>query len=357
MPRLWLPAAACWLMAVGRLINMAKVTSQDVAKLAGVSQSAVSRVFTPGASVSKEMADKVRQAADELGYRPNILARSLITGNSRIIGVVVSYLNNQFYPEILEILSAELRKRGYHPLMFMASENDDMDEVMSEILDYQVDGVVLLSVNMSSALAERCRAASIPVVLFNRYLEKDRFHAVTTNNYEGGSKVAELFIAAGHQRIGYIAGWEETSTQRDREKGFVDTLKKAGIELFDRQVGNYNYEETIQATRTMFTSQEYPDAVFFANDHMAFAALGVLEKELGLKVPEDVSVVGFDDVPLASWPVFNLTTVRQPAKSMVAETIRLLFDVDSNASQPIHIEIDGPLMIRNSAKVPQGYTS
>lgn len=335
---------------------MAKVTSQDVAKLAGVSQSAVSRVFTPGASVSKKMADKVRQAADELGYRPNILARSLITGNSRIIGVVVSYLNNQFYPEILEILSAELRKRGYHPLMFMASESDDMDEVMSEILDYQVDGVVLASVSMSSALADRCKAAGIPVVLFNRYLEKDNFHAVTANNYQGGCKVAELFIAAGHERIAYVAGWEETSTQRDREKGFVDTLQKAGINLFDRQVGNYNYEETLVATRKMFAQGQHPDAVFFANDHMAFAAMGVIEKELGLSIPNDVAVVGFDDVPLASWPIFNLTTVRQPAKRMVAETIRLLFDADSASSQPVHIEIDGPLMLRKSCKVPAGYT-
>lgn len=333
---------------------MAKVTSQDVAKLAGVSQSAVSRVFTPGASVSTKMAEKVRQAADELGYRPNILARSLITGNSRIIGVVVSYLNNQFYPEILEILSAELRKRGYHPLMFMASEMDDMDEVMAEILDYQVDGVVLASVSMSSALADRCKAAGIPVVLFNRYLEKDNFHAVTANNYQGGCKVAEHFLAAGHERIGYVAGWEETSTQRDREKGFVDTLHKAGVSLFDRQVGNYNFEETVVATRKMFANTEHPDAVFFANDHMAFAAMGVIEKELGLSIPNDVAVIGFDDVPLASWPVFNLTTVRQPAQHMVAETIRLLFEADSASNQPIHIEIDGPLVLRGSTKPSQG---
>ena len=336
---------------------MSKVTSQDVAKLAGVSQSAVSRVFTPGASVSKKMADKVNQAANELGYRPNVLARSLITGNSRIIGVVVSYLNNQFYPEILEILSAELRKRGYHPLMFMASENDDMDEVMAEILDYQVDGVVLASASMSSALADRCKAAGISVVLFNRYLEKDRFHAVTTNNYQGGCKVAELFIAAGHKRIAYVAGWEEASTQRDREKGFIETLNKAGIALFSRGVGNYNCEATLKATRAIFAQEERPDAVFFANDHMAFAAMGMLEKELGLRIPEDVSVVGFDDVPLASWPAFNLTTVRQPAKHMVAETIRLLFSEHSASDQPIHIEIDGPLIIRKSAVVPEGYLS
>ncbi|MEM8703330.1 MAG: LacI family DNA-binding transcriptional regulator, partial [Pseudomonadota bacterium] len=115
-----------------------KVTSVDVAKKAGVSQSAVSRVFTPGASVSPKMADKVLKAADELGYRPNVLARSLITGRSKIIGLVVAYLENQFYPDALEKLSKALQEHGYHILVFMVSNDDDsVDKVMGELLDYQ----------------------------------------------------------------------------------------------------------------------------------------------------------------------------------------------------------------------------
>ncbi len=133
-----------------------KVTALDVAEQAGVSRSAVSRVFTPGASVSKRTADKVRQAADALGYRPNVLARSLITGRSRIIGLVVAYLENQFYPEAIERLSRSLQERGYHVLVFMASNSGaEADEVMEELLDYQVDGIIVASVGMSNDLTQR----------------------------------------------------------------------------------------------------------------------------------------------------------------------------------------------------------
>ncbi len=198
----------------------ARITSVDVARRAGVSQSAVSRVFTPGASASPATAEKVRRAATELGYRPNVLARSLITGRSRIIGLVVAYLDNHFYPDILERLSKQLQDQGYHVLIFMAEQTaGNVDAVLEEILDYQVAGIVMASVAISSDLAARCRAAGVPVVLFNRTQDNDRLSSVTTNNFEGGRKIAELLTTGGYGRIGYIAGWEGASTQRDREAG------------------------------------------------------------------------------------------------------------------------------------------
>ncbi|MFN7191680.1 MAG: LacI family DNA-binding transcriptional regulator, partial [Rhodospirillales bacterium] len=146
-----------------------KVTSVEVARLAGVSQSAVSRVFTPGASASAKTAAKVRKAAEQLGYRPNVLARAMMTGRSRIVGVVVAYLENQFYPMALELLSRALQDRGYHILVFMAGNSTDkIAEVMAELLDYQVDGIITASVAMSNDLAARCSAAGIPVVMFKR---------------------------------------------------------------------------------------------------------------------------------------------------------------------------------------------
>lgn len=332
-----------------------KVTSLDVARRAGVSQSAVSRVYTPGASVSKRMSEKVLAAATELGYRPNVLARSLITGKSRMIGVVVAYLENQFYPEVLELLSNSLQTNGYHVLMFMASSVTDIDKVMQEIIDYQVDGIVLASVDMSSDLASRCRQANIPVVLFNRSQDDKSLSAVTSDNYAGGRKVAEFFLAAGHRRIGYIAGWEGASTQRDRERGFVDGLREAGVELHAREVGNFDHGEAEEATRRMFGQARYPDAVFVANDHMAFGVLDTLRYELGIDVPRQVSVVGYDDVPLASWKAYDLTSVRQSAQQMVDKTIEILLRPDGASARPRRFAIDGPLMIRGSAKIPKGW--
>ena len=330
-----------------------KITSMEVAKLAGVSQSAVSRVFTPGASSSKKTNELVRKAAAELGYRPNVLARSLITGKSRMIGLVVAYLDNYFYPEALELLSSALQKKGYHVLIFMSGNKEgDIADAVDEILDYQVDGIIAASVSMSSDLAKRCTSAGVPVVLFNRTQDDDRLSAVTSDNFQGGQKVARFLLAGGHKRIGYIAGWEGASTQRDREKGFTEELVRNGQELYAREVGNFNSDEARQAARTMFSNQNFPDAVFVANDAMAIAVIDVIRFELGLQVPEQVSVVGYDDVPISSWPAYDLTTVRQPANRMVAETVSILIEsIENKTKTARRIEIDGPLMVRGSAKI------
>ncbi len=334
-----------------------KVTATQVAERAGVSQSAVSRVFTPGASVSRKTAEKVRKVADEMGYRPNVLARSLITGRSRIIGVVVAYFENQFYPDAVEKLSNALQREGYHVLIFMASQTaGNIDGVLDEIIDYQVDGLIMASVAMSSELAERCEAAGIPVVLFNRSQDGDRVSAVTSNNVAGGRKMAEFLLAGGHRRIAHIAGWEGASTQRDRERGFVEGLRAAGQDLFDRTVGDFHFDSTMQAARDMFAKDQKPDAVFVANDHMAFAVMDVVRTEFGLRVPEDVSIVGYDDVPIAAWPSYDLTTIRQRSNIMVEETIDLLLtQIEDVGAAPRHIAVDGPLIVRSSARKPEGW--
>lgn len=333
-----------------------KVTSAEVAARAGVSQSAVSRVFTPGASASPKTVEKVRKAASELGYRPNVLARAMVSGRSRIIGLVVAYLENQFYPDVLEKLSNALQEEGYHILVFMASQRaGNIDKVVDEILDYQVDGIVAASVALSSDLSERCRAAGVPMVLFNRSQDDPTMSAVTSNNIAGGRKVAELFVAAGHTKIGYIGGWEGASTQRDREAGFVLGLRQAGMKLHKREYGEFRLDEAREATLRMFKSDP-PEAVFVANDHMAMAVMDTLRFELGLKVPQDVSVVGYDDVPTAAWPAYDLTTVRQPANQMVAHTVELLMTkMDNPAALPQKIELDGPLILRGSARIPEGW--
>ena len=332
----------------------AKVTSAEVAARAGVSQSAVSRVFTPGASASPKTAEKVRKAARELGYRPNILARAMVSGRSRMIGLIVAYLENQFYPEALEKLSNALQEKGYHLLVFMASQTaGNIEDVVEEILDYQVDGIIAASVALSSDLSERCRAAEVPMVLFNRAQDDPEMSAVTSDNVSGGKKVAEFLIAGGHKKIGYIAGWEGASTQRDREAGLLQGLNEAKMPLYAREVGNFKLEEAREATLRMF-AEDRPDAVFVANDHMAMAVLDTLRHDLNLNVPGDVSVVGYDDVPTAAWKSYDLTTVRQPANKMVAETVDILLaKVDDIATAPRRIEIESPLIIRGSARIPK----
>lgn len=337
-----------------------KVTSLQVAQRAGVSQSAVSRVFTPGASVSKKTAEKVRTAAAELGYRPNVLARAMVKGKSRIIGLVVAYLENFFYPGTLEKLSNALQDQGYHVLVFLTNQTEqNIDDVMEEILDYQVDGIVMASVGMSADIASRCEQAGVPIVFFNRSQDIDGITSVTSDNYSGGRKMANFLLEGGHKRIGYIAGWEGASTQRDREAGFRAALHDAGHEIFAREVGEFDGEKAREAARKMFDvdAKDRPDAVFVANDHMAFAVMDVLRQELKLRVPEDVSVAGYDDVPPAAWLGYDLTTMRQRANSMVEETVDVLMEQiqSPETACPRRIAIDSPLVVRSSARIPAGW--
>lgn len=332
-----------------------KITSLDVAAKAGVSQSAVSRVFTPGTSVSEKMARKVRAAAEELGYRPNVLARSLITGSSRIIGLVVAYLDNPFYADALQKLSHALDAEGYHILVFMAGNTqDEVDRVIESLMDYQVDGIITASINLSGELAERCALAGIPVVCFNRSVIGTGLSAITSDNRAGGAALAAFLAAGGHQRIAHITGWQGSSTGQHRAEGFAKGLAAAGQEVYAQIDGMFDRTTAMAAAQTMMEAATPPDAIFVGNDHMALAVMDHLRFELGLCVPQDVSIVGYDDVPMSAWQSYALTTVRQPARRMVEATVREVLTRITTPDAPVRrIEIDGPLMVRGSARLPK----
>lgn len=333
----------------------ARVTSAQVAAMAGVSQSAVSRVFTPGASVSKKTAAKVRAAAEALGYRPNVLARAMITGRSRIVGLVVAYLENQFYPLAIEGLSRALQARGYHILIFMAGNDAARtSEVVQELLDYQVDGILFASVAITNDITTRCEAAGIPVVLFNRGQEGEAHTEVTSDNLEGGRDAARFLAAGGHRRIAHVAGWQGASTGRDRAEGFRRGLAEAGLEPFAVVDGMYDRDTAAAAARRLMEGPAPPDAIFVGNDHMAFAVMDALRSGLGLRVPGDVSVIGFDDVPLAAWPAYDLTTVRQPVEAMVGATVDVLVrQIEEGARDSVRLRLPAPLVVRGSARKPE----
>ncbi|MBM1219765.1 LacI family DNA-binding transcriptional regulator [Ponticoccus sp. SC2-23] len=329
-----------------------QVTSKQVAARAGVSQSAVSRVFTPGASASRQTREKVLRAAAELGYRPNRVARAMITGRSRIIGIVVAYFDNQFYPDAIQRLSVALQEQNYHALVFMATPTiGDIEDVMKEVIDYQVDGIILASVSMSSQLAQRCADHGIPVVLFNREQEADRLCSVVTDNYRGGQVAAQHLLGCGYRRIGYVAGFEGASTQRQREAGFLNALDEAGTALVAREVGGFEYALSRTAALEMFAGPDRPEAAFVANDHMAFAVMDALRYKLGLSIPGDVGIVGFDDVSIAAWPAYDLTSYRQPINRMVERTVSsMMARIENNDIPPERIVIDGELIVRGTTR-------
>ncbi|MEM7256396.1 MAG: LacI family DNA-binding transcriptional regulator [Pseudomonadota bacterium] len=333
------------------------ITSADVARLAEVSQSAVSRAFTPGASVAPETRSKIIKAANKLGYRPNALARAMISGRSKLIAMLVAYMDNQFYPKVVEQFSRQLQDQGYNVLLFM-SDPGQQDKLVQKMMQYQVEGIIMASATLSSSIARECADTGIPVVLFNRYVPSTPASCVTSDNLAGGSLVADFLVRAGHERIAFIAGDEDASTNRDREAGFYKGLADHGITVWDREVGGYEFEGAAEAARTLFSGHEIPDAVFVANDHMAFAVMDVLRNELQLNVPQDVSVVGFDDVPEAGWKGYQLTTVTQRIPEMIDSTLSILLEQIEHQSVRRRAAVVGVnLVVRGSARMPASEAS
>ncbi len=329
------------------------VTSTDVARLANVSQSAVSRTFSPGASVSPETRARVIAAAEALGYRPNVLARAVISGRSRLIAVLVAYLDNRFYPLVLELMSRQLQDRGYQVLLVM-TDAGAQDALVQKMLQYQVDGIVMASATLSSSLAQECASTGTPVVLFNRYVPALPSSSVTSDNIEGGRQLAHFLVSGGHRRIAFVAGQEDSSTSRDREAGFYKGLAECGRTIFRRAVGLYTVAGAVAAAHHLFADAERPDAIFVANDHMAFPIMDVLRRDYRLRIPEDVSIVAYDDVPEAGWDGYALTTVEQPASAMVDATVSILLEqVESRAVQRRAAVLPCRLVVRRSARLPR----
>lgn len=338
----------------GGVTKKTPVTSSQVAELAGVSQSAVSRTFTPGASISSKTRAKVLAAAKELGYRPNAIARSLITNRSRIIAVVMAYLENLFYPDVLEELGRRLAAENYHLLLFTGFMDRDSDPVFDQLMQYRVDGIILASTSLSSELSDECTVAGIPVVLFNRTTERESASSVTTRNREGGRLVGEFLVAGGHKRFGYISGLENSSTNRDRFGGYRQALKANGITAIETRTGNYNRADAEKAARELLSLKQRPDAIFVANDHMAVAVMDVARYEFGLSIPKDLSIVGYDDVGAARWPSYGITTVTQPIEGMVEATVDILMEqIASGEIEAMHKVIAGELVVRTSARLPK----
>lgn len=331
-----------------------KVTSVDVAERAGVSQAAVSRVYTPGGSVSEAMRAKVLKVAAEMGYRPNVLARSLITGRSRIIGLVVREMNNLYYPMALQRISFALRAKGYNLMVFVPpSGKSELNEVIDEFLNYRVAGILALSVEMPDQIAESCRDAGIPVVMFNRTQLDSLSSQVVSDNVGGSAEIARYLVAGGHQRIAQITGRLDVSSGADRDAGFRAGLLDAGSDLMATASGNFTQEGAIAAVHSLFEQPVVPDALYVANDLMAFSVLDALRNDLGLRVPQDVSVVGYDGVDAAAWPAYDLTTYQQPIDRMVDVAVSMLLAQDStDEAPPESVVLPGKLIERGSARRP-----
>lgn len=308
------------------------VTSHDVARAAGVSQSAVSRAFSAGGKIAPATRQRVLEAAAGLGYHPNAFARSLVQQRTRIVGVLVARLDNHFYPRVLEELTAGLWAAGRQVMYFSGDDGGDLEGVLRTALQYRVEAMVLTSITLSSGMAELFYGAGVPVVLFNRRLDDPNVHAVACDNVGGGRLVADALLDAGHERFAFVGGHPDTSTNQDRKAGYSAGLRARGAGLAASLERDYSYAWGRSAVRSLFAQPGPPDALFCAGDLVALGALDALRRDLGVRVPEEVAVVGFDDVQAASWGGYELSTVRQPVERMVAETLAIVAGAEHDAT-------------------------
>lgn len=302
-----------------------RATSYDVARLAGVSQSAVSRCFKPGASVSKKMREKVMLAAKELNYQPNAIARGLITRRSNLIAVLVSSQMNFYYPEVLFQLTDQFSKLGLRVLLFTINEEADVEDALNHVWQYQADGVIsasYLSIEQHKLLEER----QIPVVMFNRYFGDYPSNTIWCDTAAATDLMIGHLIDFGHRDFGLIEGPEYSMVNRERMTLTRKAIKERGGKVAAEARGNYRYESAANATQTLMASATRPTAIIAANDMMAMGTLDELKNVMGRSVPNDVSVVGFDGIGAARFASYELTTIRQPIGRMAEAAVTMMLD-------------------------------
>lgn len=302
-----------------------RATSYDVARLAGVSQSAVSRCFKPGASVSKKMRDKVMAAAKELRYQPNAIARGLITRRSNLVAVLVSSQMNFYYPEVLFQLTDYFSKKGMRVLLFTINEESDVEESLNQIWQYQADGVIsasYLSVEQHKTLKDR----DIPVVMFNRYHSDYPSNSIWCDPSDATANMIKHLVDFGHKHFGLMEGPEYSMVNRERMLHVRENLKKYGGTIVSEARGNYRYESAAAATQEIMSGDITPTAIIAANDMMAMGTLDELKNVMGRSVPGDVSVAGFDGIGAARFASYELTTIRQPIGRMADAAVSMLMD-------------------------------
>lgn len=329
-----------------------KVTAVDVARQIGVSQSTVSRSFGNDTTVAPETRQKVLEAARELGYTPNAIARSLVMQQTNIVGILVSHISSPFQPYALEKLIQGLQRIGRQALVFSPDPDQEFDDVLPMVLQYQVDALIVTAATLSSERLGEFEQKGTPVILFNRYTPGEATSAVCCDNIEGGRLVANLLLDAGHQRLAYIAGNQNSSTNRDRMKGFTDRLWERGAVRPLVEQAQYTYEEGYAAAGRLLERSDRPDAIFCAGDIIAIGAIDQA-RDAGIAIPQELSIIGFDDIPMASWSSYSLTTIREPVDQMIDLTMKLLVErLKTPELAPTIKLLPGTLIPRRSARLP-----
>ena len=310
------------------------VTLKDVADHARVSRSAVSRVFTDGASVSPKMRRKVEKAARELGYSPNFLARSLTTRRTKLIGLVSNNFHNPIFLEVFDQFTRGLQDRGLRPLLLNLSAGIDADDAVRMMRQYSVDGVIVASSTLPPDFALAFRDAGVPVVhSFGRAARSPQVHVVGIDNVECGRMAARALVGRGYRRLAFLGGPEAATSTQDRLAGFREEISAhPDIALTHSFAETYSFAAG-RAEMSRLLSVPPAEAYFCGDDVLSIGAMSAA-REAGLDVPGEVGIIGLNDMEIAGWENIALTTIRQPIDAIIRSSIELIAAMLEDPERP-----------------------
>jgi len=335
--------------------HSSKVTStiRDVAVAAGVSITTVSHVLNKTRYVSDELKERVVRAMDELGYQPNVLARGLRSGQTKTIGLVVPDMSNLFFAEISRAVEDILFKEGYSLIICNSDDNPEKQNAyLGVLVAKQVEGIIFISTSFSEDFPGRLENTDIPIVFADREIPSTLIDVVLIDNEYGGFLATDYLINLGYNRIACITGPSELTPSADRVNGYYHALDEANLPRRPEYIiaGDFHYHSGEKAMLHLLGLDPKPDAVFVSNDMMAFGSIRAI-RSCNLRVPDDISIVGFDDILLAQASSPALTTIAQPIQKMAENIVELLF-VRMQATklplEPRRIILKPELVIRDS---------
>lgn len=302
----------------------------------------------PGASLDMAKRERILAVAEEIGYRsPARRTAEAISANT--VTLVAGDLLNPFYSLVLDTLAKQLQESERQLLVYALAANTDVDSMTSQILAARPSAIIVTSAYLTSGMASACRQHQIKVVLLNRVQRDIRINVVACDNVRGGRDAGRLLLERGYRKIALVGGIANTSTHVERLRGMRDVVSEAGRTIHAEALGGFSYAGGFEAGMELLSSTNAPDAIFCCNDIMALAVIDAAKK-IGLRVPEDVAVIGFDDIPMAGWNSYSLTTIRQPVERMVYEALKVIDDTTIKPSDDgITSMLPGTLVIRESS--------
>lgn len=331
------------------------ITAADLAKYVGVSQSTVSRIFweTEGRKVNPEIKKKVIEAAKKLGYEPNLIARSLASGKTNIIGLVTGGISGPYYNTIIRMIIKKFQEIGKQVLVFDSEPKSNIDDIVNKVLSYQVDGIIIMAASLSETLAEVCKNYSTPVILLNRRMRNRELSYVTSDHIQGGEIAAKYIVDKGFKSICYVGSIGSNLQEIEIKYGFDSILTScSSTEITDVIKVHYDYQSGLSAGKQILALSKKPDVVFCTSDMIAVGAMDVLRNEGNLKIPQDICVIGYDNAHYAAWESYKLTSIQQDTDKITSSVVNLMKQlIKSPEFTILYDEIPLEIIERESTKV------